>query len=369
MSDYINNTLYFVEFFIKSDIIYINIAKAFFIFIFFLLLRKVFTKYILRLLHKLTKKTRSNIDDEILCCFQHPLRSFFVVFGIYLGLKYLSLPIQYSIYLNKFLRISILILVLWGLYNFTESSKYLFKDIEKRLNINIDQILIPFIAKTLRLIIVLLGVILIIAEFEYDITGFVTGLGLGGLAFALAAKDTAANLFGGIVIIIDKPFSIGDWILTPSVEGTVEDITFRSTRIRTFANAEVVVPNSKLANESITNWTRMGKRRITFNIGLTYSTSKEKIQNIISRTNEVLINHPQIHQETIFVRFDGFSNSSLDIFLYFFTKTTKWGEFLKVKEEINFIIMDIVREEGASFAFPSQSLYIESIPNDPGTEL
>nr|WP_316252536.1 mechanosensitive ion channel family protein [Bacillus aquiflavi] len=220
--------------------------------------------------------------------------------------------------------------------------------------------LIPFLSKTIRFIIIAIGISMIAEEFGYDVNKFIAGLGLGGLAVALAAKDALGNLFGGVVIITEKPFSIGDWIMTPSVEGTVEEISFRSTRVRTFAQALVTVPNATLAVETITNWSKKGKRRISFHLGLTYDTPKEKIEKIVRRIEELLRSHPDIHQETIFVKFDQFNESSLDIFLYFFTKTTNWGDFLTIKEEINFKIMDIIEEEEASIAFPSRTLYVSS---------
>ncbi|MFA1822484.1 mechanosensitive ion channel family protein [Virgibacillus oceani] len=120
-------------------------------------------------------------------------------------------------------------------------------------------------SRTLRIVIIAISFSIIAQEFGYDVNGFVAGLGIGGLAFALAAKDALANMFGGIIIITKKPFTIGDWVLTPSVEGTVEDISFRSTKVRTFAQALVTVPNATLSNEPITNWSKMGKRQITFN--------------------------------------------------------------------------------------------------------
>ena len=228
------------------------------------------------------------------------------------------------------------------------------------INLKIDKILLPFLSKVIRFIIIVLALSVILQEWDYDINGFIAGLGLGGLAFALAAQQTLANLFGGIVIITDKPFSIGDWILTPSVEGTVQDINFRSTKVRTFAQAVVTIPNATLANEPITNWTRMGKRRITFNLGVTYSTPKEKLEICVQEIKNMLQKHPGIHPETIFVNFDSFGASSLDIFLYFFTKTTNWGEFLQIKEDVNLKIMSILEKEGVSIAIPSTSIYFKN---------
>ena len=187
-------------------------------------------------------------------------------------------------------------------------------------------------------------------------------LGLVGMAFALAAKDTAANLFGSLVIFTDRPFKIGDWIQTPQVEGTVENIGIRSTRVRAFTQALISVPNATIANSPITNWSKMGRRRIKTRLGLTYSTTKEQMQNILEGLRAMLKNHPDIHDDTIMVRFDEFGDSSLSIFCYFFTTTTNWAKFLETKEDVNFKIMEIVEKNGSSFAFPSQSIYVESMP-------
>src|SRR5699024_10501115 len=199
----------------------------------------------------------------------------------------------------------------------------------------------------------------ILEVFNYKISGFITGLGLGGLAFSLAAKDALSNLFGGIIIITEKPFTIDDWIMTPSVEGTIEDISFRSTKVRTFAQALVTVPNATLANEPITNWSKMGKRQITFQLKLTYDTPKESIKTITSRIKDLLTTHEGIHQETIFVHVDEYATDGLAILLYFFTKTTNWGEYLEIKEEINLRICNIIEETGAEIAIPSQKLYTD----------
>ena len=143
---------------------------------------------------------------------------------------------------------------------------------------------------------------------------------------------------------------MGDWIQTSDVEGTVEDITFRSTRVREFTQALVTVPNATLANAVITNWSKMGKRRVTFHLGVQHDTPKQKIEEIVKKVDAFIRNHPGVHEETIFVKFDQFDMNSLDIFIYFFTKSTL-GEFLDIKEEINFKILEVLEEEGVSLAY------------------
>jgi len=338
----------------------IDIGIAVAIFILFLLLGKLFSRYVIRLIDRLTAKTKTSLDDFLVSAFKRPVEASFLLLGLYASLSYLDVDISRVLILSRFFRSMVVILIAWGLFNLLSDYDLLGEEIQTKLNLKVDTILVPFLSKMIKFLIVALAITTLAQEWGYDVNGLITGLGLGGLAFALAAKDAVANIFGGIIIITDKPFSIGDWISTPSVEGTVEDITFRSTRVRTFAQALVTVPNSTLANESITNWSKMGKRRISFNLGLTYSTPGEKIRVCIDRIRSMLEQHPEIHQETIFVRFDEFGDSSLNIFLYFFTNTTKWAEFLRVKEDVNFKIMQILEEEGVSVAFPSRSIYIEN---------
>lgn len=328
------------------------------IFFLFFFLRKFFSRLLLRIIKKTAQKSQIELSKEILFSLESPFRILFIILGIFSALMYLPLTPSQDLLVLTIFRAVIIVIIAWILYNLLDT--YLFTEITKRFEFKLDDLLIPFLSKILRFIIVALAVTIIIQEWGYDITALVTGLGLGGLAAALAAKDAVANLFGGFIIITEKPFTIGDWIHTPSVDGVVEDISFRSTKVRTFARALVTVPNSTLANEAITNWTRMNKRRATFHLGVTYTTPKHKLEKCIEEIKKLLHSHPGIHKETIFVTFDRYNDSSLDIFLYFFTVTTVWKEYLELKEEINFKIMEILEKEGVSIAFPSRSLYFET---------
>lgn len=341
-----------------------SLGIALVIFLVFMIIRTIFVKYIYKLLHKATRKTQTNLDEKILLAFEKPLKALFLILGIYFATIYLlsELGVEVST-ISQFrliLRSSLIILIGWGCYNLTTPHSVLYEELSQKYNLKVDKILFPFLSKVLRVVIIMLVISIVASEWNFDVNGFVTGLGIGGLAFALAAKDALANIFGGLVIILDKPFSIGDWIQTTQVEGIVEDISFRSTKIRTFGKALVTVPNSILANEAIKNWTRRGLRKIDFTLGVTYDTPKEKIQNCVRKIKDMLIQHPQIDNERIIVNFDKFNDSSLDIFLYFFTYQTEWNKYLDVKEDINYRIMDILEGEGVSVAFPSTSLYFET---------
>jgi MscS family membrane protein len=321
-----------------------DIIAAGLVFLFFILARGIFTNLIFSTILKLSHKTKTEMDTKILLAFRAPMKALILVIGIYLSLLILPLADQYYLILHLFYRSIFIYFVAWGIYNLSDSSN--FREICD--SFSIDQILIDFSTKVLRAIVIVLAAVMVIQTWGYNVGGFLAGLGLGGLAFALAAQDTVANVFGGINIILDKPFSVGDWIDTPSVEGTVEDMTFRSTKVRTFAHALVTVPNSVIANQALTNWTRMGKRRITFYLGVTYTTPIEKVKKCVEEIRTMLEKHPDINNDTLFARFDRFSESSLDIFLYFFTNTTNWGEYLKVKEDVNFKIMEILEQEEES---------------------
>ena len=340
----------------------IDLGIAIGIFMLFLLFRKIFTKYVFQLMLKLSEKSPTEFFTHAFVSFEKPIRWLFVIIGINVAISYFPYIQQTHPLFIKLMRASVIAMITWGLYNLSAASSILLMGAHKRLNIEVDQILIPFLSKVIRFIIIAISFSIIAQEFDYDVNGFVAGLGLGGLAFALAAQDVLANLFGGVVIITEKPFSIGDWIMTPSVEGTVEDITFRSTKIRTFAQALVTVPNKGLASENITNWSKMGKRQIKFNLGVTYNTPKYKLEQVIKRIDELLRNHSDVDQETIMVTFDQYNQSSLDILLNFFTKITMGLEFMKVKEDINFKVMEILEEEGVSLAFPSRTIFLESVP-------
>lgn len=333
------------------------------IFLLFLIFRKIFSKYVFNLLLKLSKKAPSEFFSQIFLAFERPLQWLFIIVGVYIAASYFPFIEQSNFLFLRIVRASIILLISWGLFNLAAATSLLFHRINERSNVEIDRILIPFLSKALRVIVVVISFSVIAQEFGYEISGLVAGLGLGGLAFSLAAKDALANLFGGIVIITEKPFSIGDWIKTPSVEGTVEDITFRSTKVRTFAQALVTVPNATLANESITNWSRMEKRQITFNLGVTHDTTKEELKEIVQQIRSLLENHPEIDQETIHVTFDQYKENGLDIFLYFFTKTTVWGDYLRIKEEINFKLMEILEKEDVLIAPTGRVFFDKEMEN------
>lgn len=218
-----------------------------------------------------------------------------------------------------------------------------------------------FCSRILRFVTAAFGVVILLHELGFDPTGLITGLGLGGLTLALAAQDWASNLFGGLIILFDRPFSVGDWIqVEDTIEGIIEDVSFRSTRIRTFDSAQVVMPNSLLVSKPIVNWSRMQKRKISFDIGLTYDSSPDRLDGCIRRLRESLRAMPEICEEPQVVVFNEFAESGLHIRIHCFSRLTGFAEYMQIKEKLNFEIMKTVAGCGLRFAFPTRTLYLQT---------
>ncbi|MDF1882206.1 mechanosensitive ion channel family protein [Sulfurimonas sp. MAG313] len=342
---------------------------SFAILLFFIFLRGPLAQSFISILHKASSQTKNTLDDEIITAIEPPLRLVFILLGLYGMLIFLKLPAQLDAFNSHFFHSMFAFTIFWSLYRVIGIFSTFVSSVQGKIANRFSADLALFLIKGVKLVLVIMGFVVIVQEWGYNFTGFLASLGLGGLAFALAAKDTAANLFGSLVIFSDKPFDVGDWIQTPGVEGTVESIGIRSTRVRTFAKALVAVPNATLANSPITNWSRMTMRRIKMTIGLTYDTNSTQMQNILTQIRQMLKDDSDINDGTILVNFTDFQDSALGIFCYFFTNTTNWNEYLLVREKINLNIMKIVEDNQASFAFPSQSMYIESLPENPKLNL
>ena len=347
---------------IANNILLFRILGSILIFILFWTLKSPVTKQLIKLLDKLLNRKRQIADHSTLTFVLTPLKSFFAASGIYLALVNLNPSAGMEHFLLKVYRISVIIIVTWILLRLCDCASDSFfrfgNKLDEQLDVNLNKTLMTFLKKALKVLLIVLAAIAILSETGTNVTTIITGLGLGGLTFALAAQDTAQNLFGGLVILLDKPFAVDDWISTPNIEGVVEDITFRSTRIRTFPNALVVVPNSSLVSSPITNWSRMNKRRATFSIGLTYDTPKEKMEECVARITEMVNSNEEILANDTVIRFNSFQDSSLEISLMYFTKPTSFSDFQRIKEQVNYGIMQIVEDLGLSFAFPTQTLYV-----------
>lgn len=340
-----------------------RIVAACVVIVFTILLRRFFVNLIIALLKKITRRTKTTLDDALIQVIAPPVRLLVVSFGFFIALLLIRIPVTGQFFAGHILRSVVAFSVFWALYRAGDILARIFEKVANRTRTTLDELLVPYIAKGIKLIVVIVGISVIAREWNYDLGALLTGLGLGGLAFALAAQETLANFFGGLTIMVDKPFQLGDWIQTPDIEGTVEDIGFRSTRIRTFAQALVTVPNAGLAKSNITNWSKMGKRRVDFSLSVTYDTKAEQLEELLARVRSMLGNHPGIHPETIFVNFDSFGQNGFEIIFYFFTRDTDRKKYLEVKEDVLLKLMHILDELGVKPAYPSMSVYMEKLPD------
>lgn len=345
----------FWEPYIKTDSLK-GIGISIGIFLLFLILRRLFSKYAAKLVINFSRRVSRKFLTRLLIAFEKPVEWLCVIIGTYIAVGYFPYLAQSNEFFGHLIQASIIILVGWGLYNLSSVTSVLFTEINKRGRLKIDEILIPFISQAMRFIIIAITFSIVVSVFGYNISGFVAGLGLGGLAFALAAQDALSNLFGGFVILTEKPFTVGDWIETPSVEGTVENITFRSTIIRTFSDSLVTIPNATLSNEPITNWSKMGHRRVYYHLAISYATGVDKLREVVQRIDDLLTNNEDVVQDSFFVTFDAYQENGTAIMLYYFTKSTVWRKHLEVKQEVNFNILEILEEVGVSVAVPTRRM-------------
>ena len=350
------------SFFLKTflDIPIGNFLAAFISLFFFLMLRKLFAKLVITVLQPLTKQTKTFYDDRILSALKGPIAFVFVIIGVRLFFSLLFLETEF---IGLLIDAMIVYNVFWALFSLIHALRGAVYHFTERFNPELSHEMGNFLLTIIRGIILAVGLGSILQVWGINVAGLVAGLGIGGLAFALAAKDTAANLFGSIALLLDKSIRIGEWIKIDGVEGVVEDIGMRTTKIRSFKKSLITLPNQMLANSPIENFSRRGIRRIKMNIGLTYDASSQQIEKVIMDIKTMLRNHKGIAQnETMMVNFTSFDDSSLGILIYTFSKTSNWEKYLAIKEEVNLNIMKIVEDNNVAFAFPSQSLYIEKTP-------
>jgi len=336
-----------------------NLIAAFIVLIIFLLFRRFFTYIFVGSLQRLAKRTETYYDDRIISALKAPASFAFIVIGLHL---FFALIFWETGIIKNILNSLIIFDIFWAIIAIAEALRGLFHATTAKFNSDLSKEMGDFILKLVKILIGGLGLASILQVWGINVTALIASLGLGGLAFALAAKDTASNLFGSFALLADKSIRIGEWIKVGNTEGVVEAIGMRTTKIRSFQKSLITVPNQLVANTPIENFSRRGIRRIKMDIGLTYDTSKEQVVKIVEEIKYMLHNHEGIsHKDTLLVNFDSFGDSALNIFIYTFTATANWEKYLNIREDVHLKIMQIVEENGSSFAFPSQSIYVEKM--------
>lgn len=314
-----------------------------------LIINKFVVRSVFKGLRRLSRRTKNYFDNSVVRALENPLKLLIAFIGIYsifkiINIDSLNLEILSA---HKIIRVGVIVSFIYFAYNLTLVNSLLYSKIHREDKGN--TIVFPFISIIVRLMILLVGIIIIANEF--GLTGFIAGLGVSGVAFALAAQDTFSNLFGGMVIVLDRPFSIGDWIQAGEVEGIVEEITFRSTKIRTFSMALATIPNSKLANNNIINWTQRKLRRIHFKFTIDCKTSVDSIKNSVNKIEIMLKTHDKIDKNLIIVSFNELSTYGFGIFVYLYTNQFEYFNYEKLKQDINIKILEILREENVDLIF------------------
>ena len=338
----------------------VDVIIAIGIIVFFRILSGTFSYMIIKIF-KIKSKKAKEIKES---AFFKPLKIFFIILGIYLAIVFLRVPLQINEQVmdivTKVFKIISVIEIAVGLANSFTSKTILGRKLRKSLSQKMDDTVFEFVLKVTRVLIYIVAIFLVLAILEINLTGLIAGLGLGGVIVTLAAQDTAKNLFGGVVIFIDKPFVVGDWIEMDNYEGTIEDITFRTTRIRTFENALVNIPNAIIADASVTNWSKMEKRRYKTNLCVELDTPLEKLELLKAKIEKMLQERESVFDDSIIVRFDQITDNGINVLIYTYTNSVDYASYLKEVEDINIKIMKILREENVELAYDTKTVYVKN---------
>ncbi|MAQ00340.1 MAG: mechanosensitive ion channel protein MscS [Flavobacteriaceae bacterium] len=325
---------------------------------------------IIKLLFKFFGKNNSDNDTKkFKSLLSKPLQYFLILIVLFFSSKFINAAdfailndnnsFKFKTYITKAFNLFLLTTIFWVIIRSIDFIGYKLKNKALETESKVDDQLIPFAVDLAKVISVVLGAVMILGDvFDVNITALVTGLGIGGVAFALASKESLENLLGSFTIFFDKPFTVGDIVTLGGVTGIVEKVGFRSTRIRTFDKSIVTVPNKNIISSELDNLGARPVRRVKFSIGLIYDTPIEKIKAIVNDIQALVDKHEMTNQEGR-VKFLNFGPSSLDIMVLYYVDSPEWEVLIETQQKINFSIIEIVNKHKCEFAFPSRSIYIE----------
>ena len=327
------------------------------IFLIFLIFRGLISKLIIKKLEVISKKTSNKLDDTFVKAMVGPARFLPIVLGFFFASYYMTFSDDTRSFVDNINRTLITILLFWIIHQIIEPISYVLSGLDKILT----RELIGWIIKSLKILIFILGAAAVLELWGIKIGPIIAGLGLFGVAVALGAQDLFKNLISGILVLVEKRFKMGDWILVEGIiEGIVEKIGFRSTTIRKFDKSLAIIPNFQFADNAVINVSQTTNWLISWIITLQYDTTIEQLKNIRDQIENHIKDNDDYNKDIgLAVRVDKFSDSSIDMYVRCFTKTSSWNEWLKVKEKLAISVKQIVEKNGASFAFPSQSIYVE----------
>ena len=327
------------------------------IFLIFLIFRGLISKLIIKKLEIISKRTTNKLDDTFVKAMVGPARFLPIVLGFFFASYYMTFSDDTRSFVDNINRTLITILLFWIIHQIIEPISYVLSGLDKILT----RELIGWIIKSLKILIFILCAAAVLELWCIKIGPIIAGLGLFGVAVALGAQDLFKNLISGILVLVEKRFKMGDWILVEGIiEGIVEKIGFRSTTIRKFDKSLAIIPNFQFAENAVINVCQTTNWLISWIITLQYDTTIEQLKNIRDQIENHIKDNDDYNKDIgLAVRVDKFSDSSIDMYVRCFTKTSSWNEWLKVKEKLAISVKQIVEKNGASFAFPSQSIYVE----------
>ncbi|RRJ84663.1 mechanosensitive ion channel family protein [Aestuariirhabdus litorea] len=320
---------------------------------------------LLRQLHKQAERSSNRWDDALVAAAQRPLVLLIWVVGFSWAIEiaHQSSDVHLFDAVGPVRDVMVIWLLAWFLVRLVRAGESIMGGEVEASKTSLDETTLQAISKLLRASIIITASLVALQTLGYSVSGVLAFGGIGGIAVGFAAKDLLANFFGGLTVYLDRPFKVGDWIRSPDkeIEGTVEVIGWRQTRIRTFDKRPLYVPNSTFSNIAVENPSRMSHRRIYETIGLRYDDAKQ-VEPIVGAVKSYLQQHPEIDaDQTLIVNFNSFGPSSLDFFVYAFTRTTNWVRFHEVKQEVLLGILAIIDQHGAEIAFPTSTLHLPAV--------
>ncbi len=314
--------------------------------------------FIIRLALRLTQRTSIAIDDKIIQAIEPPLRFLLYSVGIWVALIIMDFSDKVNQLFQQIATSFIAISIFWAAYRLIDVFADEIAEFSER-DARIDRNIVRFGRQVVKGIVILFAFVVVMEQFGYNLNGLLAGLGIGGLAVALAAQEALSNLIGYFVIMADSPFNIGDYIVSDTASGVIERIGFRSTQVRALDQGIIFVPNATIANTSITNWSRLTKRRLDMSIGITYDTSPDQMLAVVGNIRDMLEDHERVMEDTVFVQFLNFGDSTLDIRIICYIDEPMWTQFQIIKEGINLKLMQILATHGVEFAFPTQTIVLQ----------
>jgi MscS family membrane protein len=319
--------------------------------------KSVVAKIIVKILNKILKRENKAEESAIYA----PIKWMYVFLGVYLAILILPKLVTLNVIMKTVLKVAVIIFII-NIINstvFVKDSK-LFKNSKRKNEKTNNETINEFICKILRFLVWIVGIYIIFLNLGWDLSGLITGLGLGTVIISLAAQDTVKSLLSGFTILSDKPFVIGDWIKCGDYAGTVIDITFRSTRIRCADNSIVTIPNSTITTDYVINWNKLKARRFDCTLNLEMDITPDKIKEVIKELKVVICSKDYVKTDTVYVGFNKIADYSIDIKIFLYVKETDYVKYLKIEEDLNCEFLKVLANKNVGLAYPTETIHVKN---------